>query len=134
MSRVVVGIDGSSAADEALVVALEEARLRGAELTVVSAWTHRLAALVPSRGRGPGPSALEAHALEAIWRSLKAAGASATDAVARPLQMPAGPALVEASRDAELLVVGARGGGARDLLLGSTTEHCVQRAACPVLV
>lgn len=46
-----------------------------------------------------------------------------------------GQVLVEASRHAQLLVVGSHGHG--DLvgrLLGSVSEHCVYHAGCPVVV
>jgi nucleotide-binding universal stress UspA family protein len=47
---------------------------------------------------------------------------------------PAG-VLVEHSKSADLLAVGARGHGAfTDLLIGSVSNHCVHHAACPVLV
>ena len=47
----------------------------------------------------------------------------------------AGNALVGASQDADLLVVGSRGHSAvAEMLLGSVSHHCVQHAACPVVV
>jgi nucleotide-binding universal stress UspA family protein len=48
---------------------------------------------------------------------------------------PAGPALVEAARDADLLVVGSHGrGGRKALLPGSVSMHCISNASGPVMV
>ena len=44
-------------------------------------------------------------------------------------------ALVQASKEASLLVVGSRGHGAfTGMLLGSVSMHCVTGAFCPVTV
>jgi len=43
--------------------------------------------------------------------------------------------LVDASREAALLVVGSRGRSAfSGMLLGSVSQHCAQNATCPVLI
>jgi nucleotide-binding universal stress UspA family protein len=45
------------------------------------------------------------------------------------------PALVEASKGADLLVVGSRGHGEFvGMLIGSVSEYCTTNAHCPVLV
>jgi nucleotide-binding universal stress UspA family protein len=47
----------------------------------------------------------------------------------------AAAALLKESSGADLLVVGSRGhGGFVEALLGSTGQHCVHHATCPVVV
>lgn len=54
--------------------------------------------------------------------------ASATNS--RPAQV-----LLDASADADLLVVGSRGHGlSADMLLGSVSQHCFSHAKCQVVV
>jgi nucleotide-binding universal stress UspA family protein len=56
------------------------------------------------------------------------------EAIAVPGEEP-GRALVAHAEGADLLVVGARGGGGPlHRLLGSVSEHCVHHAGCPVVV
>jgi nucleotide-binding universal stress UspA family protein len=50
-------------------------------------------------------------------------------------EQPPGPALVKASRGADLLIVGSRGmGGFEELLVGSVGHYCMRRAACSVVI
>ena len=50
------------------------------------------------------------------------------------LWRPLAPRFVAAEQQSNLIVMGVRGRGAADLMFfGSTTQHVVRRAACPVL-
>lgn len=140
---VVVGFDGSPGSTAALDVALAEARRRGATLRVVTAWK------VPAAVTGFAFSAMTAAEIydelhEAAAGEARRRLAAAVDrigpcpGVAVETSAVAGVAsvaLVDASEDAELLVVGRRGHNRlTEILLGSTAHGCVSHANCPVLV
>ena len=147
MAKIVVGVDGSPGGAKALDWALEEARLRGASLHVVHAWMLPLIDALPEPwavGSPPlGPSDEEVH--DHVEKAAKAVLDASVDRArsaepglaihgelieARPVR-----ALLEAARDADLLVVGSRGrGGFAGLLLGSVSAQCVHHAPCPVVV
>jgi nucleotide-binding universal stress UspA family protein len=139
---VVVGVDGSPGAREALGWAWAAAARRGAPLEVVSAfpvddyWIDALL-LDPSRlDTLRSDTAARARAL--VEEVRPAPGAAGTPEVAVEVTVVAGaPAehLVQLSQGADLLVVGSRGrGGIRSTLLGSVALHCVTSAGCPVVV
>jgi nucleotide-binding universal stress UspA family protein len=148
MARIVVGIDGSSGSREALELALEEARLRGATLHVVHAWRMPLAVALPEPTLA-GYAAVSVDDVEKIAAQL---AEQAKQLVAGELQdlLAAGPGvevvreivqgdpaetLIEAARGADLLVVGSRGrGGFTGLLLGSVGQHVANHAPCPLIV
>jgi nucleotide-binding universal stress UspA family protein len=121
--RVVVGVDGSPAAAVALTWAVEEARLRGAELV---AWR-----VLDGAGNEPTPSA-------AVAQLSPSALAELTGGYPVTLRRGHGdPAteLVAACADADLLVVGSRGRSRlAGLLLGSVSRACLAHAPCPVVV
>ncbi len=137
--RIVVGVDGSEGSREALRWAMQEAFQRGAELDVVNAW---MAAEVFAPA-GPafvvdGDATKEASRslLERMTGSLiEAVEPTAPRVELMPVAGTAAATLLRAARDADLLVVGARGlGGFRGLLLGSVSQQCVHHASCPVVV
>jgi nucleotide-binding universal stress UspA family protein len=141
MSTIVVGVDGSPSSIAALRWALGEAAVRNAEVRAVQAWSHPFL----TSPLGVVEPALDAEALAAIAgaarerleAALVEAGASESGIEVEALVKEGAPApvLLEAARDAELLVVGSRGlGGFAGLLLGSVGRHCVEHASCPVVI
>lgn len=131
--RVIVGSDGSESSRRALRWAAEEARYRGAVLEVVHAWT-----LLGQPNDGTfDPNYGEAEARQLLDGELEGLG-DALDGVEveRTVVCDLGaPALLDAGKRADLLVVGSRGrGGFRGLLLGSVSSQVVQHAPCPVAI
>jgi nucleotide-binding universal stress UspA family protein len=60
---------------------------------------------------------------------------SDVEIVPRTVSGTAAQVLVDASEDADLLVVGSRGlGGLKGMVLGSVSHHCAAHAHCPVVV
>jgi nucleotide-binding universal stress UspA family protein len=128
--RVVVGTDGSPAARIAAQWARCEARLWGAELVVVHAWDYPYLDLGAHR-----EMKAEANAVLQKATALLEKADEPITVVATLDQGTPGPVLVDASIDADLLVVGARGRGpVRAALLGSTSSYAIQQARCPVAV
>ena len=135
MSRITVGVDGSEHALRALRWGVEEARLRGAALEVLHA------AVQPELPAYPVVMAVQSQdELTEAGRQLVEDALSQVDTggleVIRTVEIGSGPTLLcDASREADLVVVGARGfGGFRGLLLGSVTQQVIAHAACPVVV
>lgn len=137
--RIVVGTDGSEGSIAAIRWALTQADVTGADLEVIVAWDFD----AKSARRFDPAWAMDAEHLSSDARTIgENALAAALDGRSRPdrvrvetVQGPAALALVERSRGAVLLVVGARGrGGFANLLLGSVSAACVRHATCPVLV
>ncbi|MEU2398134.1 universal stress protein [Streptomyces pseudogriseolus] len=129
--RIVVGVDGSPSSRQALRWAARQAALTGG---TVPALTSSLGWLPPSSG---DEEALEARAREDLTPCVEETLGAHPSADVRTKVRYGTPAsvLLRAARDASLLVVGSRGlGGFAGLLLGSVAQHCVQHAACPVVV
>ena len=130
--RIVVGVDGSQISLRALAWAAREACLRGAILEVVHATflcrdAMELEAVAP----------LKAREWAILDEAVAKAGAQAPGlvVVARAVDPPAADALVNISKDADLLVVGSRGLGLfKEFALGSVSEDCVRLAQCPLVI
>jgi nucleotide-binding universal stress UspA family protein len=140
MEKIVVGIDGSDASKDALRWAVEDARARGAEVVALHAYE------VPE----PAPDAVpappvdlpaligEVHedAQQFVTKVVDEVVGNSVSVDVAPIAVEDAPAkaLLDASRDADLLVVGSHGHGLSGLFLGSVSLECAQHAACPVLI
>lgn len=139
MPGILVGLDGSLYSERALEWAAKEAAIRHAPLRVLAVHT------VPVGWSGRGVPYPEDN--EIVVRT-KAAAQELTDKVlaglggARPdgvtveavNGIPA-DVLVRASEDADMIVLGARGGGGfATLHLGSVSDQVAHHAHCPVVI
>ena len=131
-----VGVDGSEASVRAVRWAVEEARLRGARVRAVHAWSYPHVSTYHQAARAlRAPVAEEAEAT--LERALREGASEAEGVEIEQLVVegPAAAALVEASSDASLLVVGSRGlGGFSGLLLGSVSHQAASHASCAVVI
>jgi nucleotide-binding universal stress UspA family protein len=140
MNSIVVGIDGSPHSKAALLWALDEAKLRGATLRVVHAWS--LPAVTAAQGFAPVFDAELLDVLRQDAEDLVERALAEVDAEKAGVQIerelvhgPPAQALVEAAEDADLLVTGSHGrGGFAGLLLGSVSQQAAHHAACPVVI
>lgn len=135
MRRITVGVDGSPEARDALLFALEEGRLRGADVEAVLAYSPLpyLADDVVIRHE----DITQVQAEELLRKEVEPAAAGFPEVTVTTRALVGSPArtLIEMSEDSDLLVVGSRGrGGFSGLLLGSVSQQCVHHATCPVVV
>jgi len=131
--RIVVGVDGSEHSNEGLRWALDHAEKLG-DSTVVAIFSWQL----PLIGV---PGAFDVQELE---EQAKRVLNEIVDQIAPHPKVPlerivaqaeATTALVEASRGADLLVVGTRGRNPfKGLLLGAVSQGCAANAYCPVVI
>ncbi|AXT84920.1 universal stress protein UspA [Aeromicrobium sp. A1-2] len=136
---VLVAHDGSPHSQAALRTAVRMAEALGLDVTVVRAWSLSTAPRPESWSAGYVPPIEEFAAATAseLERDVASARAAAPGVTIRTTVVHESPAraLLEASADVDLLVVGSRGrGGFTGLMLGSVSEQVVRYAACPVLV
>jgi nucleotide-binding universal stress UspA family protein len=133
---IVVGVDGSPANAAAVLFAFEEADLHGRDLVALQCWA-------------PSAGLLQDYSVEDVAADETVAAATLMTALAEPRRQHPGvhvierslrhgfaeSAMVEASADASLIVVGSRGrGGFTGLLLGSVSQALLHHGHCPVAV
>jgi nucleotide-binding universal stress UspA family protein len=131
---VVVGVDGSVASHAAIGFAFEEADLRGVPLRAVHSWQP------PGH---PGWVEVRVDRDDLAANERQRVGQWLRPWEQKYPQVPvsstlttahAAGALIEAGRDATMLVVGSRGRGAFTGLLGSVSQQVIHHAPCPVAV
>lgn len=134
---IVVGIDGSEASISALEWAAGRTDRFG-PLRPVHSWDYPISVWAPSPF-GPGIAPPVADMNAAAQEAAESCMADLPDDVPRepPIvaQGEAGVVLVEAARDAELLVVGTRGRGpVRANVIGSVARHCADHTPVPLVI
>lgn len=137
--RIVVGVDGSEASQEALAWAVRQAELTGASVDAVIAWHNPV--VIGGMPYGPVAVLKESDfgrfAAATLRNSIRAVETADSGVSVTPIvrQGNAARVLVDAADGADLLVVGSRGyGGFAEALLGSVSQHCVHHAPCPVVI
>jgi nucleotide-binding universal stress UspA family protein len=135
IGRIAVGVDGSPCGNNALLWAADEALRCGAELLLVHGWTYPY--------QGPRSGATDARddmkldamrMLESCSRRVKDTAPTLRVHSIISEHSPA-KAIIDAGKEADLLVVGSRGhGGFGALLLGSVSRTVLQHSSVPVVV
>lgn len=140
MAGIVVGVDGSDHAHRALTWAMKEAAIRHVALTALavqevaaSGWTGNSIILA---GDEEDAEKIRKATEETVAKAAAELGQPQPPSVTvRVLTGFPAHELIEASRDADLVVLGSRGaGGFTRLMMGSVSSQVVHHAHCPVVV
>ncbi len=136
--EIVVGVDGSKSSAEALRWAVRQAEFTGSTLRVITAWSfpnHPTPfGIVPAL---PLPESILEGVVTALeeWINEEVGPQTEVHIIPSVIERAPAAALVEAARDADLLVVGNRGHGAfTGMLLGSVSMHCAVHSPRPVVI
>ncbi|MEO5314446.1 universal stress protein [Pseudarthrobacter sp. CC12] len=134
IARIVVGVDGSEASVEALRQAQRMAMPLGAKVQALACWEYPQMysgyVMMGVEGFEEGARKVLDDAVEQAFGGETPANVTSTLVRSHPRE-----ALIDASREADMVVVGRRGhGGFGGLLLGSVSSAIVAHAHCPVLV
>ena len=135
MAKIIVGVDASEHASRAMRWAVEEARLRGADLEIVHAVHQPDIAAMPAVLPMPTHEQLEQAGNQLVDELLAEVDTSDLTVTRDVRSGGAAGVICNRAADADLVVVGARGlGGFRGLLLGSVTQQVVAHSPKPVVV
>lgn len=137
MEQIIVGFDGSADAQRAVEWATEEGARRGLGVVVVQSWKEPVFASQSWTEAWEDPKGLESAARATFVAAIedlssRHAGVEVSTSL---VDEPPARALVAASAEAAMVVVGARGrGGFASLLLGSVSQRVASTAATTVVV
>ncbi|WP_062348786.1 universal stress protein [Herbidospora yilanensis] len=135
VGEIVVGLDDTADCHRPISYAFEKADLHGAEIRALHAWS------LPTHSYAPaidydlntvraGQRAVATSRLARFRTRYPALPVSDDLRSAHPVE-----ALVEASREADLVVVGAHGRGRADsIVMGSVSRRVLRHARCPIAV
>jgi nucleotide-binding universal stress UspA family protein len=140
--RIVVGTDGSETAAQAVRQAIELAKLSGAQLSIVSAYSPISGRRVKGeQSEAPADVQYEIGPREDVIFILDAAAAEAKEAgvevQTHPVEADPADAILNVAEEtkADLIVVGNKGmTGARRYLLGSVPNNVSHHASCSVII
>jgi nucleotide-binding universal stress UspA family protein len=137
--NILVAVDGSTHADQALSQAIDLARAQHARLTLMTAVVGPPAvAYLGAVGEGVGTLCQDVEAAaQAVLRRARDRVPGDVSVTTILTHEPVGPALVRRAIDGhhDLVVMGSRGRGAvRSALLGSTSHHVLHHSPVPVLI
>jgi nucleotide-binding universal stress UspA family protein len=135
--RIVVGVDGSAAAEAALRWAADEAPRRAARLEAVIAWRPTAAIAPPAGHPSASTRTLQERredAEEILEAALRAIEPLPVEIERRVMRGTPHRVLLDVARDADLLVIGGHSRRLSGKLPWSTGQHVVHEAKCPVVV
>ncbi len=138
-THIVVGVDDSDGARNALRWTINYARAVDGHITVVHAYEPSIAWI--DVGSKEEPQVREADhrravaTANAIFDDVVPSEDTNIRATVLTIAGHSAQVLLEAARGADLLVVGSRGrGGFAGVLLGSVSQRCAQHSTCPVVI
>ncbi|MGW7537749.1 universal stress protein [Amycolatopsis sp. NPDC054798] len=134
--EIVVGVDGSAGSAAAVRWALAEAAGSGRTVAVLRAWTFDPLSYLESAFPREYREIESRYRCElALAAARECPDADLTRLRAGLIDGAPGPALVRASADAAMLVLGSHGHSrVLRLLVGSVSEYCLREARCPVVI
>jgi nucleotide-binding universal stress UspA family protein len=133
--RIVVGLDGSEFSEATLKWAAAQAELTGSTLEVLTTWQSPISyGWVMPIPEGFDPRAAAGEAIASVLKVVHDLH-PALVIHSHVVEGHPAPTLVEASGEADLLVVGGKGhGDFAGLLLGAVSDYCAHHAKCPIVI